>query len=55
MLPVRGQRTWSNANCASRSNVFLKDHKYKLAKALYGQLQNVDTRVSLMAEHINLL
>jgi hypothetical protein len=53
--PVNGQRTWSNAWTAYRTNLFLREHKSLLAKAYYGRDYPSNTKVGFLAEHRNLL
>lgn len=54
-LPVRGQRTWSNANSVKKSNFNLKLHNYNAAKSFYGKSLNTDISTIIMAEYINFL
>mgnify|MGYP002402902683 FL=1 len=54
-LPVRGQRTWSNAWSSFRSNLTLRNYKIKMAKKFYGNLPTYEVNIALAAEQINLL
>ncbi len=54
-LPVRGQRTWTNANTAYKSNVTLRYFKINSAKRIYGSSSIHETTVAYFAEQINLL
>lgn len=54
-LPVRGQRTWTNANSAYKSNVSLRYFKINSAKRIYGSSSIHETTVAYFAEQINLL
>jgi len=53
-LPVRGQRTWTNAWSTFRSNTILRQYKIKLAKKFYGNLPSHEVAMALAAEQINL-
>lgn len=53
--PVRGQRTWSNANSVKKSNVYLKLHKSKVLKVFYGKAFNLEMNTTMMSEYINFL
>ena len=54
-LPVRGQRTWTNAWSAYRSNLVLREYKIIVAKRLYGSLPLDNLSVTYLAEQTNLL
>jgi len=54
-LPVRGQRTWTNAWTTYRSNLVLREYKIIIAKRLYGSLPLDDLSVAHLAEQTNLL
>mgnify|MGYP003878936079 FL=1 len=54
-LPVRGQRTWTNAWSAYRSNLILREHKVIIAKKLYGSLPLDNLNITYLAEQTNLL
>lgn len=54
-LPVRGQRTWTNAWSTFRSNIVLRDLKKKSIKKIYGKLGGPEQRISFLAEYINFL
>ena len=52
-LPVRGQRTWSNAWSCYRSNLVLRQFKIKLSKRLYTSITLSDLNIAYLAEQIN--
>ena len=52
-LPTRGQRTWSNAWSAYRSNTLLRQFKIKLSKRMYSSISLSDLNVAYLAEQIN--
>ena len=54
-LPVRGQRTWSNAWSCYRSNLILREVKLKIAKKYYGNLPENEINMAFLAEDINSL
>lgn len=54
-LPVRGQRTWSNAWSSYRSNLVLRQLKIRLSKRLYGSVSISELNTAYLAEQINLL
>ncbi len=54
-LPVRGQRTWTNAWTTYRNNLILREYKVIIAKKLYGNLPTDSLAVTHLAEQINLL
>jgi hypothetical protein len=54
-LPVRGQRTWSNAWSSYRSNLTLRQFKIKLSKRLYTSITISELNIAYLAEQINSL
>jgi ribosomal protein S13 len=54
-LPVRGQRTWSNAWSSYRSNNILRDFKLKKSRRFYGNVPVREANVAYSAEQINVL
>lgn len=52
-LPVRGQRTWTNAWSAYRSNLNLRQFKIKLSKRLYTSITLSELNIVYLAEQIN--
>lgn len=54
-LPVRGQRTWSNARTAYDSNKLLRDYKFKMGKLFFGRAAMGDAKLALMSEYLNML
>lgn len=54
-LPVRGQRTWSNAWSTYRSNLILREVKLLLAKKFYGNVPENEINMAYLAEDINSL
>ena len=54
-LPVRGQRTWTNAWTVYRNNLILREYKIIVAKRLYGNISTENLNVTYLAEQINLL
>lgn len=57
-LPVRGQRTWSNAWSVYKSNLDLREFSISLTKNIYKTattLKSSTLRLAYMAEHINKL
>ena len=54
-LPVRGQRTWSNAWSPYKSNLILREIKLKIAKKFYGNVPENEINVAYLAEDINSL
>jgi len=54
-LPVRGQRTWTNAWTSYKSNLILREYKIILAKKLYGNIPANELNVAYLAEQVNLL
>lgn len=53
-LPVRGQRTWSNASTAARCNILLRNYRVKMSRRCYGNLPLTEVSIALAAEQINL-
>lgn len=54
-LPVRGQRTWTNAWSVYRSNLVLRQFKIKLSKRLYTSITISELNIAYLAEQINSL
>lgn len=54
-LPVRGQRTWTNAWSVYRSNLILRQFKIKLSKRLYTSITISELNIAYLAEQINSL
>ena len=54
-LPVRGQRTWTNAWSCYRSNLVLRQFKLKLSKRLYTSITISELNIAYLAEQINSL
>ena len=54
-LPVRGQRTWTNAWSCYRSNLALRQFKIKLSKRLYTSITINELNIAYLAEQINSL
>ena len=54
-LPVRGQRTWSNASTAPKCNVVLRNFRIQLAHKCYGNLPINEVSIAVAAEQINLV
>ena len=54
-LPVRGQRTWTNAWSTYRSNLTLRQFKIKLSKRLYTSITISELNIAYLAEQINSL
>jgi len=52
-LPVRGQRTWTNAWSSYRSNTTLRQFKIKLSKRLYTSITINELNIAYLAEQIN--
>lgn len=52
-LPVRGQRTWTNAWSTYRSNMTLRSFKLELAKRIYGNLASNSINTLYLAEQVN--
>lgn len=53
-LPVRGQRTWSNAWSSYKSNWIMRNFKLLAAKSSYSGVPIKDVKVASIAEHVNL-
>lgn len=53
-LPVRGQRTWSNAWSVYKSNWVMRNFKLLAAKKDYGNIPVKDVKVASLAEYVNL-
>lgn len=54
-LPVRGQRTWTNAWSCYRSNLVLRQYKIKVSRRLYTQITLSELNIAYLAETINSL
>ena len=54
-LPVRGQRTWTNAWSTYKSNLTLRQFKIKLSKRLYTSITISELNIAYLAEQINSL
>lgn len=54
-LPVRGQRTWTNAWSVYKSNLVLREYRINVSKQIYGSIQINHLSVAYLAEQINLL
>ena len=54
-LPVRGQRTWTNAWSCYKSNLALRQFKIKLSKRLYTSITISELNIAYLAEQINIL
>ena len=52
-LPVRGQRTWTNAWSTYKSNLMLRQFKIKISKRLYGAVTISELNIAYLAEQIN--
>jgi len=52
-LPVRGQRTWSNAWSCYKSNTVMRNLKFNMAKNFLGNIPFGDIKVAALAESIN--
>jgi ribosomal protein S13 len=52
-LPVRGQRTWTNAWSAYKSNLTLRQFKIKVSKRLYSSVTISELNIAYLAEQIN--
>lgn len=53
-LPVRGQRTWSNANNSYHTNTFLRKIIFRKAMYEYGSTSSSISNVAFLAEYANL-
>jgi len=54
-LPVRGQRTWSNAWSAYKANWTLRNFKLNNAKKFYGNIPEKEINIAHIAEQVNML
>ncbi len=54
-LPVRGQRTWTNAWNSYKCNTLINEWKIQSSKKIYGNLNNNILNMLYMSEHINYL
>nr|YP_004841711.1 ribosomal protein S13 [Ichthyophthirius multifiliis]AEL89253.1 ribosomal protein S13 [Ichthyophthirius multifiliis] len=54
-LPVRGQRTWTNAWNSYKCNTLLNEWKIQVAKKVYGNVQSNILNMLYLSEHINLM
>jgi len=54
-LPVRGQRTWTNAWSVYKSNLILREYRVEVSKRIYGSIQLNHLSVAYLAEQINSL
>ena len=52
-LPVRGQRTWTNAWSCYKSNLMLRQFKLRLSKRLYSSITISELNIAYLAEQIN--
>lgn len=52
-LPVRGQRTWTNAWSTYKSNLVLRQFKIKVSKRLYSSVTISELNIAYLAEQIN--
>lgn len=52
-LPTRGQRTWTNAWSAYKSNGVLRNFKLKTFKKYYGNVPEKEATVAYIAEQLN--
>lgn len=52
-LPVRGQRTWTNAWSSYKSNLILRQFKIKLSKRLYTSITINELNIAYLAEQMN--
>lgn len=52
-LPVRGQRTWTNAWSTYKSNLILRQFKIKLSKRLYTSITISELNIAYLAEQMN--
>lgn len=52
-LPTRGQRTWTNAWSAYKSNGVLRNFKLKVFKKYYGNVPEKEATVAYIAEQLN--
>ncbi len=54
-LPVRGQRTWTNAWTSFRCNTLVSNWKVEAAKKYYGNYSNNILNMLFMSEYVNYL
>lgn len=54
-LPVRGQRTWTNAWSVYKSNNILRQFKLKNSKSFYNNVPIKESNIAYSAEYVNLL
>ena len=54
-LPVRGQRTWTNAWSSYKSNNILRQYKIKNSKFFYNNAPSKESYIAYSAEYVNLL
>lgn len=52
-LPVRGQRTWTNAWSVYRSNISLRKFKLDISRRIYGNMSTNTLHTIYLAEQIN--
>ena len=52
-LPVRGQRTWTNAWSTYKSNLTLRQFKIKFSKRLYTSITINEMNIAYLAEQMN--
>lgn len=52
-LPTRGQRTWTNAWSAYKSNLILRQYKISLLKRLHTTITINDLTIAYLAEQVN--
>ena len=53
-MPVRGQRTWTNAWSSYKSNWILRNYKLVVSKKNYNNVPLKDIKVATVAEYVNL-
>lgn len=54
-LPLRGQRTWSNASSSKKSNLTLRQVQERLARFFYNNSSLSEINLAYIAEKVNLL
>lgn len=54
-LPVRGQRTWTNAWSSYKSNWLLRNYKLLVSKKNYNNVPIKDVKVASVAEYVNFM
>jgi len=54
-LPVRGQRTWTNAWSTYKSNTTLREYRLDISKKIYGLFSQNHLTVAYLAEQVNSL